>query len=173
MGKRWAWIYGAAGVASRIPSDDDIVALATGILRASPGRSFVGLLCATQQRFIFGGRYLLSRTYHEIPYDRVSSVSVDGFGLAGVGKGMFRITAASGTLDIEVFALDAANEVASAVRQYLPRLAPGPHADTSSSERANSGEALASLGQLADLRSRGALSDEEYEEKKAELLRRI
>ena len=105
-------MYGAAGVAARIAPTEDILALTTGILRLPTERRLPGLLCATQGRVVFGGRYFLSHAYDEIPYDRVSSVSLSGIGVKGVGKGTLRVTGAGLSVDVDVFALDSANQVA-------------------------------------------------------------
>jgi len=60
----------------------------------------------------------------------------------------------------------------SAPREPAPAPAPSPASPTARAEL-TADELTRTLGSLADLRDRGAISAEEYEAKKADLLRRL
>lgn len=119
------------------------------------------LLLVTDQRFIAvnetGGFMGKKLQVHDIAFDRVSHVSSETGRL-----GKLTINASGGDIEVDkVLPGERAGEIASFIREQLHSKSPSAPVAASFADE---------LRKLADLRSAGILTDEEFEQRKAVML---
>jgi hypothetical protein len=153
---------GAEMIAEVAAADEQIIAAETG----GVGKTNV-VLCATDKRLIIAGKALFLREYHEFPYSRISSLDVGGVSFGMVGMQDLRINAGGGGISVRVYSPRGVQSFISAVNGQIALLSePQGHVESSA-------DAAAALERLARLHRDGAISDEEFATKKADLLDRI
>ncbi|MFF0304041.1 PH domain-containing protein [Streptomyces sp. NPDC001651] len=130
--------------------------LATG----AHGRG-TGVLVMTDRRLLLYGHGLLTRTVQEFPYDRISSVQWTG----GLLTGTLRVVAAGGGTELRQVPRDQGTAFADLLGHRLA--ADGPPAPGSA------GHVAARLAALDGLRASGAITDQEYRDRRAEILKSL
>jgi hypothetical protein len=119
-----------------------------------------GLLTLTSERIIFLREGWIGAAHEDFMLHRVTSV---GF-KSSFGSGQVTIHASGNTVDIDGVLSDDGKRLAAAAREVLSR-----PADSASNEK----DPLEQLRKLGDLKDAGVISQEEFEQKKADLLGQI
>lgn len=124
-----------------------------------------GVLVLTSHRLVFLFHGVVRQKVEDFPYDRISSVQTE----AGFGTGSLVIYASGNNAKISAIVKQDLMPLADDVRQRIgaPRNVPGPPPTTPASDP------IEQIKKLAELRDAGALSEEEFEAKKSELLKRL
>ncbi|WP_290846436.1 PH domain-containing protein [Flavobacterium sp.] len=145
-----------------LTSDEVIEKLESGYLDEGKGSGH-GLLIATNQRLIFIDKSMLSFgiKMEDFPYDRISSVSVE----TGFMKGILKIICSGNTAKINMIV--GAKDFSEFIRQ---KTAVKPSSPTIVQAEP---DILGQIEKLADLRSKGILTDDEFSSKKALLLEKL
>jgi hypothetical protein len=141
--------------------DETVSRMATGLYTGKNG-----LLVLTDRRLIFLFHGWTGQRNEDFPLDTITSIS------AGSGPLLGSITVFSGGAKAEIKQLNKADAKALAdeVRNRLATRGVPQHA---AEPQAAAPDALAQLKQLGELRDAGVLTNEEFEAKKAELLKRL
>lgn len=135
--------------------DEPVERMATGLYGSG-----VGLLALTDRRLLFFHRGWLSQTLEDFPLDRITSVLWH----VGMVGGTVTIHASGKRAEITKVQKDDGRELTDRLRERLAMPAPVPSAADGIIEQ---------IRRLGELRDAGILTDEEFETKKAELLRRL
>ena len=141
---------------------ENIEKLAAGFLDEGKGATGNGLLVATNYRAIFIDKSLLGMIKMEdFPYDKIQSVSVE----IGFLKGILKIICSGNTAKINL--LNGAKEFSEFIRQKT--LAK----PTNTTQVTSEPDVLGQIEKLAELKQKGILTEEEFNEKKAVLLAKL
>lgn len=125
-----------------------------------------GLLAMTNQRLLFYFHGVMSQQVEDFPYGRISSIQWAG----GLLMGTLTVFASGNKAEIKQVPKAQGKALADALRQ---RIADG---DTSSAPRpaqapvAPGGDVASRLATLDQLRAVGAITDEEYQDRRAKIL---
>lgn len=141
--------------------DETVSRMATGLYAGKNG-----LLVLTDRRMIFLFHGWTGQRNEDFPLDTVTSIS------AGSGIALGSITVFSGGAKAEIKNMNKADAKAL-VDEVRNRLATRGVPQPAAVAQAAAPDALAQLKQLGELRDAGVLTDEEFEAKKAELLKRL
>lgn len=132
-----------------------------------------GLVVATDRRVMFVGEGVLRSRLEDFPYEKISSVQTE----KGLMLGSLIIFASGNKAVIKNMAKDRAAEFGDYVRSRIStpavsqlHTAPRPRPPPPSEADRDVYEQLRKLGELRDM---GVLTDEEFAEKKADLLDRL
>jgi Short C-terminal domain/Bacterial PH domain len=153
---------GAELIAQALAADEQIIATDVGAI----GKTDV-VLCATDRRLIIAGKVFFFREFHEFPYSRINSLDIGGVSFGIVGMQDLRINAAGGGISVRVYSPRDAQDFIGKVNGQLARQSES-HTRTESAD-----DVAAALERLARVHREGAITDEEFAAKKAELLSRI
>lgn len=147
-------------------------ALTTACSGTYEGRN--GLLAVTDRRILFVDEGVVRSRLEEFHYSRISSAQRH---TKLMSASVTFITSGNKATIKDILSKDRAEEIVSYVSRRITgdtECASAPQAAPASGEATDaSDDPLATIKQLADLRDAGALSDAEFEAKKAELLGRI
>lgn len=156
--------FGAKREIQRLPEvlwEGEVVEmLATGVY----GRGN-GLLAMTNQRLVFYFHGMMSQQVEDFPYSRISSVQWSG----GMLMGTLTVFASGNKAEIKQVPKDQGKALADLLRQRIaggaaPAAAPAPAAAAPAMDVASR---LATLDQL---RAAGAITDAEYQDRRAKIL---
>jgi hypothetical protein len=131
----------------------------------------IGLLVLTDRRLFFVRDGWIRKVNEDFPIDKISSVQWDG----GLTQGKITIFAHANKSVIEAVHKEDGKAMVDVVRERLTaRGGPGDAGDavTTSAPDPQS-QAMEQLRQLGELRDSGVLTPDEFEAKKAELLKRV
>lgn len=123
-----------------------------------------GLIVLTDRRLLFVQDGMMSKRSEDFPLDKVSSVQWG----SGLLLGAVTIFASGNKTEIKNVNKDDGKEIVDLVRARLS--APKPPATATS---AGQPDIIGQIKQLGELKDAGVLSEEEFEAKKGELLRRL
>jgi hypothetical protein len=124
-----------------------------------------GLIVLTDRRLLFVQDGVMSKKSEDFPIDKVSSVQWS----SGLILGAITIFASGNKTEIKNVNKDDGKEIVDAVRARLSTSTAKPSAAASALQP----DIIRQIKQLGELREAGVLSQEEFEAKKAELLRRL
>lgn len=124
-----------------------------------------GLIVLTDRRLLFVQDGVMSKRSEDFPLDKVSSVQWG----SGLMLGAITIFASGNKTEIKNVNKDDGKEIVDRVRGRLT--APKPEPPTAAG--AAQPDIIGQIKQLAGLKDAGVLSQDEFEAKKAELLRRL
>lgn len=146
--------------------DERVYLMASG--QYGPG---TGLVVLTSRRLLFVKDGMMSKVTEDFPLDKISSAQWS----SGMLFGSLIVFASGNKAEIKQLDKKDGKALADALRE---RLASGPPAQAqaapvSAGPPAGGGDVMAQLQQLGQLRDAGIVTQEEFEAKKAELLRRI
>lgn len=141
--------------------DETVSRMATGLYAGKNG-----LLVLTDRRLIFLFHGWTGQRNEDFPLDTITSIS------AGSGIAMGSITVFSGGAKAEIKNINKADAKALA-DEVRNRLATRGVRHTDAAPQAAPPDVLAQLKQLGELHEAGVLTSEEFEAKKAELLKRL
>lgn len=143
--------------------DENIEKLSAGFLDEGKGSTGNGLLIATNYRVIFIDKPMIGIgiKMEDFPYDKISSVSVE----TGFLKGVIKIICSGNTAKINL--INGAKEFSEFVRQKT-MTKPVANQQTTSEP-----DILGQIEKLADLKQKGILTEEEFNDKKASLLAKL
>ncbi|UMY64923.1 MULTISPECIES: PH domain-containing protein [unclassified Flavobacterium] len=142
--------------------DDEIIEkISAGFLDEGKGSTGHGLLIATNYRAIFIDKSLIGFgiKMEDFPYDKISSVSVE----TGFMKGVVKIICSGNTAKINLMV--GAKEFSEFIRQKTISRPTIPNRSEPN--------VLEQIEKLADLKAKGILSEEEFLDKKAQLLSKL
>ncbi|MEU6532819.1 SHOCT domain-containing protein [Streptomyces sp. NPDC046928] len=139
-----------------LSEDETVEMLATG----SHGRG-TGVLVMTDRRLVLYAHGTLTRTVEEFPYERISSVQWTG----GLLTGTLRVVAAGGGTELRQVPTDQGTALAYLLGHRLAA-DPPPAPDSA-------GHVAARLATLDELRASGAITDQEYRDRRTEILRSL
>ncbi|MGV8995139.1 MAG: PH domain-containing protein [Flavobacterium sp.] len=144
--------------------DEVIEKINTGFLDEGKGSSGNGLLVATNYRVIFIDKptFGFGIKMEDFPYDKISSVSVE----TGFLKGVLKIICSGNTAKIDLVV--GAKEFSEFIRQKTT-VKPLVDQQIINSEP----DILGQIEKLADLKAKGILTEEEFNEKKIMLLAKL
>lgn len=127
-----------------------------------------GLVAMTDKRLIFFKHGIMSQQVEDFPYARISSVQWSG----GMLMGTLQVFASGNRAEIKQMPKDIGKELADALRARLAGVAPGvPSASPVGVAAPAGGQDIASrLATLDGLRGQGLVSDEEYAQRRAQIL---
>ncbi|MFI6883383.1 PH domain-containing protein [Streptosporangium canum] len=125
-----------------------------------------GLMVLTDRRLLFLKDGMLSKTTEDFPLEKISSVQWSSHVMAGT----LIVFASGNKAEVKGMKKKDGKQIADAVRD---RLSPGQQSVQAPFAHASNGGVIALLQQLGQLRDAGVVTAEEFEAKKAELLRRI
>ena len=126
--------------------------------------SGTGLIVLTDRRLLFVQDGMMSKKSEDFPLDKVSSVQWG----SGLMLGAVTIFASGNKTEIKNVNKDDGKEIVDLVRARLS--APKPSATPASAAQP---DIIGQIKQLGELKEAGVLTQEEFEAKKAELLRRL
>ncbi|MEU1277093.1 PH domain-containing protein [Streptomyces sp. NPDC005805] len=125
-----------------------------------------GLVAMTSMRLIFLKHGILSQTVEDFPYGKISSVQWSG----GMLMGTLTVYTSGNRADIKNMPKDAGKAIADQLRMHVatgatsgPGAAPGPPV-------APGQDIAGRLATLDQLRAAGAITDEEYRDRRAKIL---
>jgi hypothetical protein len=124
-----------------------------------------GLVVLTDRRLLFVHEGLMSQTTEDFPMDKVSSVQWQ----SGLMSGEIVIFASGNKSEIKAVNKDDGKQMVDAIRGRISAQGAAPTA----AAPAPPPDPIAQLKQLGELREAGILTDEEFESKKADLLKRM
>ncbi len=153
-----------AELPSILMEDENIEKINSGFLDEGKGSTGNGLLVATNYRVIFIDKPMLGFgiKMEDFPYDKISSVSVE----TGFLKGVLKIICSGNTAKINL--VTGAKEFSEFVRQKTISK-PIVHQQVVNNEP----DILGQIEKLAELKAKGILTEEEFNEKKTILLAKI
>lgn len=127
-----------------------------------------GLLAMTNQRLIFYFHGVMSQKVEDFPYNRISSVQWSG----GMLMGTLTVFASGNKAEIKQVPKDQGKTLADQLRQRISGGAPSaPSAPVQPAPAAASaGDIAARLSTLDQLRAAGAITDEEYRDRRTKIL---
>ncbi|MCZ4611602.1 PH domain-containing protein [Streptomyces sp. Lzd4kr] len=128
-----------------------------------------GLVAMTNQRLVFLKHGVMSQQLEDFPYGRISSVQWSG----GMITGTLAVFASGNKAEIKQMPKDAGKALADALRARLADLesAGGPAgAPAPVSPAAGSPDVATRLQTLDQLRASGAITDEEYRDRRTKIL---
>ncbi|MFK4865306.1 MULTISPECIES: SHOCT domain-containing protein [Streptomyces] len=117
-----------------------------------------GVVALTDRRLVLYGHGVLTRTVEDVPYDRISSVQWTG----GLLTGTLAVVSAGGRTEIRQVPRDQGAALADLLGRRLA--APPP---------VSARHITARLGTLDELRASGAITEQEYRDRRAEILRSL
>lgn len=149
---------------SILMEDENIEKINSGFLDEGKGSTGNGLLIATNYRVIFIDKPMIGFgiKMEDFPYDKISSVSVE----TGFLKGSLKIICSGNTAKINL--VTGAKEFSEFVRQKTISK-PIVHQQVMNNEP----DILGQIEKLAELKAKGILTEEEFNEKKTILLAKI
>ncbi len=124
-----------------------------------------GLIVLTDRRLLFVQDGVMSKKSEDFPIDKVSSVQWS----SGLMLGAIIIFASGNKTEIKNVNKDDGKEIVDVVRARLSTSAAEPSAAAGASQP----DIIGQIRQLGELKEAGVLSVEEFETKKAELLKRL
>lgn len=124
-----------------------------------------GLIVLTDRRLLFLRDGVMSQRSEDFPLEKVSSVQW----ASGLLMGAITIFASGNKSEIKNVGKDDGKEIVDIVRARLSAPQPAPMATPSPTQP----DIIGQIRQLGELKDAGVLSEEEFETKKAELLRRL
>jgi hypothetical protein len=127
----------------------------------------LGIAVLTDVRLLFVFHGLVNRAFEDLPLTTINSVSTR----SGLVVGEMRVFTYGNEVLIGSIENDDLAEFAAALREKIARLK-APR-DTAPAPQPSGPDALDQLARLAQLRDAGVVTAEEFEAKKAELLRRL
>ncbi|WP_309029115.1 PH domain-containing protein [Streptomyces alfalfae] len=126
-----------------------------------------GLVAMTSQRLIFLKHGIMSQQVEDFPYSRISSVQWSG----GMLMGTMIVFASGNKAEIKQMPKDAGKALADALRARLADAVQAPAAGVQQAAPAPAGGDVASrLATLDQLRAAGAITDEEYRDRRGKIL---
>lgn len=142
---------------------ETVVMLATGVYGKGNG-----LVAMTDQRLIFLKHGIMSQQVEDFPYGRISSVQWSG----GMIMGTLQVFASGNKAEIKQMPKDQGKDLADALRARIAGVVPGaPPAGAASAPAPAAGQDVAGrLATLDGLRSQGLVSEQEYAERRAQIL---
>lgn len=127
-----------------------------------------GLVAMTSHRLIFLKHGLLSQQVEDFPYNRISSVQWSG----GMLMGTLQVFSSGNKAEIKQMPKDVGKALSDALRARLGGVAPGtpPAAPAGVAAPAGGQDIATRLATLDGLRTQGLVSDQEYEERRRQIL---
>lgn len=127
-----------------------------------------GLVAMTSHRLIFLKHGIMSQQVEDFPYARISSVQWSG----GMLMGTLQVFASGNKAEIKQMPKDVGKDLADALRARLADVAPGtPPAGPAGVAAPAGGQDVASrLATLDGLRAQGLVSEQEYTERRTQIL---
>lgn len=126
-----------------------------------------GLLAMTSQRLLFFFHGVMSQQVEDFPYSRISSVQWS----AGMLSGTLSVFASGNKADIKSVPKDQGKALADALRQRIAGSAPSAPVPAPAAPTPVGAPDIASRLQTLDqLRAVGAITDEEYRDRRAKIL---
>lgn len=127
-----------------------------------------GLVALTNRRLLFVKDGMMSKTTEDFPLDKISSAQWS----SGLLLGTLIVFASGNKAEIKQMDKKDGKQLTDALRERLASGAPSQPAQAPAPQ-AGGGDVMGQLQQLGQLRDAGIVTPEEFEAKKAELLRRI
>lgn len=157
--------FGAKREIQRLPEvlweGETVEMLATGVYGKGNG-----LVAMTSQRLIFLKHGVMSQQVEDFPYGRISSVQWSG----GMISGTLIVFASGNKAEIKQMPKDAGKALADALRARLAAPAAPAAAPVAASAPAGAQDVGSRLATLDQLRAAGAITDEEYRDRRAKIL---
>lgn len=127
-----------------------------------------GLVAMTSHRLIFLKHGIMSQQVEDFPYTRISSVQWSG----GMLMGTLQVFASGNKAEIKQMPKDVGKDLADALRARLGGVTPGtPPTGPAAAPAPAGGQGVASrLATLDQLRSQGLVTEQEYAERRAQVL---
>lgn len=127
-----------------------------------------GLVAMTDQRLIFFKHGVMSQQVEDFPYGRISSVQWSG----GMISGTLAVFASGNKAEIKQMPKDAGKALADALRARLaaPQPPAGPAGVAAPAAPAAAPDVASRLQTLDQLRATGAITDEEYRDRRTKIL---
>lgn len=123
-----------------------------------------GVLAATDERVIFVGKMFFSTIVKEVPYSKLSSISVD----AGILTATIKLEFSGGKLEVSAIAKDVARELVEKVKIHLANREAGNSQQVAPAPTQE--DMFDKLKKLGELKEAGILTEEEFQEQKKKLL---
>ncbi|MER7403425.1 PH domain-containing protein [Streptomyces sp. NPDC000070] len=124
-----------------------------------------GLLAMTNQRLIFYFHGVMSQKVEDFPYSRISSVQWSG----GILMGTLTVFASGNKAEIKQVPKDQGKALADQLRQRISGGVPSAPAQPAP-VAAPAGDIASRLATLDQLRAAGAITDEEYRDRRTKIL---
>lgn len=129
----------------------------------------IGLVVLTDRRLLFVHEGVMSQSSEDFPMDKVSSVEWR----SGLVQGEIVIFASGNKTEIKSVAKDDGKQIVDTIRHRISAPSDGlPSARPSSETSTAAADPIEQLRKLGELRDAGVLTPEEFEAKKADLLKR-
>lgn len=152
--------FGAKREIQRLPEvlweGEAVEMLATGLYGKGNG-----LLAMTNQRLVFYFNGLMSQKVEDFPYSRISSVQWSG----GMLMGTLTVFTSGNKAEIKQVPKDQGKALADLLRQRISGGAP-----STAPAAAPAGDIASRLATLDQLRAAGAITDEEYRDRRTKIL---
>lgn len=162
--------FGSKREIQRLPEvlweGETVELLATGIYGKGNG-----LLAMTNQRLVFYFHGVMSQTVEDFPYSRISSVQWAG----GMLMGTLTVFASGNKAEIKQVPKDQGKALADALRQKIsaggaPAAVPAPAAPVAPAPGPAAQDVATRLQTLEHLRQQGLVSEEEYVQRRTQIL---
>lgn len=127
-----------------------------------------GLVVLTDRRLLFMHEGVMSKSSEDFPIEKVSSVSWS----SGMVFGTIIIFASGNKSEIGSVQKDDGKEIVDKIRHRLSSPSPAAHA-APAQEAVAVADPIEQLKKLGELRDAGVVTEEEFEQKKSDLLRRM
>lgn len=156
--------FGAKREIQKLPEvlweGETVEMLATGVYGKGNG-----LLAMTNQRLVFYFHGVMSQKVEDFPYSRISSVQWSG----GMLMGTLTVFSSGNKAEIKQVPKDQGKALADLLRQRISAGAPSAPVQAAPAA-APAGDIASRLATLDQLRATGAITDEEYRDRRTKIL---
>ena len=147
---------------------DSVLGYSGDMMGSGDDRQCNGLLVLTDRRVVFTGKRLMSEVFEQMPLSKVASVESRS---NAMGLFTIKVHGSNNAIEFKTFMRDARDRIMKAIEERSSTAANvAPSADRA---RPVAPSAIEQIERLSALRDSGALTDEEFQAKKADLLRRM
>jgi hypothetical protein len=125
-----------------------------------------GHLVATDSRLIYASKFMLSTKTEVFYYNKINHIEYKG----GLLTGAIKLTIGRKVYEFDNLTKDIAKRLVNYVNEQINNPAPKKQADSGTKENAKSGDSYAELEKLAKLKEQGIITEEEFTQKKKQIL---
>lgn len=125
-----------------------------------------GHLVATDSRLIYASKFMLSTKSEVFYYSKISHIEYKG----GLLTGAIKLTIGRKVYEFDNLTKDVAKRIVNYVNDQINNPTPKKQADSGTMENAKSGDSYAELEKLAKLKEQGIITEEEFTQKKKQIL---
>lgn len=125
-----------------------------------------GHLVATDSRLIYASKFMLSTKTEVFYYNKISHIEYKG----GILTGAIKLTIGRKVYEFDNLTKEVAKRIVNYVNDQINNPTPEKQAKTRTKENSKSDDSYAELEKLAKLKEQGIITEEEFSQKKKQIL---